>query len=592
MSTFLKPPQDSALPLELLAVAPHAYLTQRGLTLALAEANGIHVDQPALAPQRLRFMPKQFERARHALTLHCREFDGTYHPAADQVILFGSFLDPDTTELLERQRFSAKGIPNRIAWYGNTKDPQLVVYCESRIKALVVSQANSSWLCAGLNGVDGWSAGKDKEEVKIPAENLIPPIETGPLPAVLLPDSHHHKHVRRAMGALSDALRPHYRSVTLAKLPDPPDGREDWGADDVAAMYGPHVLNLFVKEDTSSSSGAFSLASASEIVLRRPPLWIVRDLIPTDELSLIVGETGCGKTFLTMDLLLAIARPECTQWLGHKIKAHGPTVHITLEGRSLPDRLRAYATHHKITIPSDYHAIEGNVTLHEDCERLIRAMERIHPVVIAVDTVNRALGGGDENSSTDMGAFVRAAERLRLAFPGCAVALVHHLGKQADRGARGHSSLKAAVGAELLVLKDELSHIRTLTLGKQRDGPTDVAISFQLLPVDLGQDDDNEPLRSMVVVPSVAPALTSDTSDREIYEWVWRWNVTENGGRPVSRETLRRNFGRIRPKGNRIKREDFNSAVEGAVNKGWCAEAKADRGGMVLTLQPPPERKF
>src|SRR5207253_4673306 len=141
------------------------------------------------------FVPPEFERVTHAILLRNREFDGTYHATANQAVMFGRLTDPKTAEPLERLRFSARGIPNRVSWYGNTREPQLVVYCESRIKALVTTQANPDWLCAGLNGVDGWSAGKDKEDEVIPVENLIPPLATGDLPAVLLPDNDHHKQV-------------------------------------------------------------------------------------------------------------------------------------------------------------------------------------------------------------------------------------------------------------------------------------------------------------------------------------------------------------------------------------------------------------
>ena len=477
-----------------------------------------------------------------------------------------------------------------ILQYGNTRDPQLVVYCESRVKALVTSVANADWLCAGLTGVDGWSAGKDKEDVIIPAENLIPPLETDDLPAVLLPDSHHHKQVRRAMAGLTTALKRHYRSVTLAKLPDPPDGRPDWGADDVAATYGsPAVLNLFVRE--APDTDTFTLESAAEIVARQPPQWVVRDLIPTEELTLIVGETNCGKTFLAMDLLLAVARPNCSHWLGNKIRIHGPVVHISLEGRSLPNRIRAYLKHHGITAPPDYHAIGGNVTLAQDYARLAQTLDALQPTVIAVDTVNRALGGGDENSSTDMGAFIRAAEQLVVAFPGCAVILVHHLGKDVGKGARGHSSLRGAVGAELLVTHDKPTGVRTVTLGKQRDGAMNFAASFMLGIVELGHDEDGD-LVTSCVVQAVAPPASADASDYEVYVRIWQWNRTEYGGKPVSREVLRRNRGRIL--GDlKLTKEAFFDAVEGAINRGWIRTRPADRGrGESLELSPPPERKF
>ncbi len=586
--------QDTRAPGATPAPAPpERYLLERALTIETAADNGIVPMLPQLVPQALRFMPAQFSQSTYGLLIKCRNFDGTYDAAANQAVLFGKFADPDTAEPLERQRWNAKGIPNRVSWYGNTVSPKLVVYCESRVKAIVTSLANPDWLCAGLNGVDGWSASRDKEDKVVPAENLIPPLETRTLPAVLLPDSHHHKQVRRAMAGLSAALKPHYRSVTLAKLPDPPDGRADWGADDVAAAYGPAALNLVVREQAATADGAFTLTAATEIVLRAPPLWIVRDLIPTDELSMIVGETNSGKTFLTMDALLAIARPNCTHWLGRKIKAHGPVVHITLEGRSLPYRLRAYAQHHQVLTPRDYHAIEGNVTLAEDYERLVHSMQHLHPLVIAVDTVNRALGGGDENSSADMGAFIRAAERLRLAFPGSAVVLVHHIGKDPTRGARGHSSLRASVGAELTVTEDEATGIRTVMLGKQRDGGTDFTASFRLNVVELDKDEDGEPITSCVVQPCAAPAGDAEASNLEVYRWIYAYWTATHGTKPVSKEELRRQFAKIRPKGHRMKKDEFMAAWAAVAMQGqWVRKVDGASNGQWYQLLEPPSAKF
>ena len=71
-------------------------------------------------------------------------------------------------------------------------------------------------------------------------------------------------------------------------------------------------------------------------------------------------------------------------------------------------------------------------------------------VWIVVDTLSRALAGGDENSPVDMGRIVVAADRIR-AETGAHFTYVHHTGKDAARGARGHSLLRAATDTEIEV---------------------------------------------------------------------------------------------------------------------------------------------
>src|SRR5206468_2259133 len=75
--------------------------------------------------------------------------------------------------------------------------------------------------------------------------------------------------------------------------------------------------------------------------------------------------------------------------------------------------------------------------------------------------------------------------------------LVHHLGKEEGRGARGHSSFKASVDTEIEVsVKGEL---RVATVTKQRDLPGGARYGFRLVPVELGRDADGDPVTSCVI---------------------------------------------------------------------------------------------
>ena len=69
--------------------------------------------------------------------------------------------------------------------------------------------------------------------------------------------------------------------------------------------------------------------------------------------------------------------------------------------------------------------------------------------LVVVDTLARAMTG-NENPPDDMGKFVAACGRIREACEGH-VLIVHHSGKDLAKGARGHSSLRAATDVELEV---------------------------------------------------------------------------------------------------------------------------------------------
>ena len=122
--------------------------------------------------------------------------------------------------------------------------------------------------------------------------------------------------------------------------------------------------------------------------------------------------------------------------------------------------------------------------------------------LIIIDTLNRVMPGGDENSSRDMGQMVACAKQLEDAF-GCAVMYVHHKGKDEKAGARGHSSLKAACDTEISVAKHGEFHL--LHAEKVREGPSEVDIgAFKLTWVALPNDDDGE-AGSCVIEPTEVP---------------------------------------------------------------------------------------
>ena len=75
--------------------------------------------------------------------------------------------------------------------------------------------------------------------------------------------------------------------------------------------------------------------------------------------------------------------------------------------------------------------------------------------------------------------------------------IIHHSGKDKNKGARGHSSLRAAVDTEIEIKVD--GQIRTARCRKQRDLENGKAIAFALQRVELGLDDECDLITSCVV---------------------------------------------------------------------------------------------
>ena len=119
-----------------------------------------------------------------------------------------------------------------------------------------------------------------------------------------------------------------------------------------------------------------------------------------------------------------------------------------------------------------------------------------------IDTLFRALAGGDENSGADMGSLITRADRIKDR-TGAAVVLVHHLGKDSAKGARGHSSLRAALDTEILV--EGATNPRTVTVSKQRDLPPLAPLGFALNSWGVGTDAEGKPVTAVIVEHSDDP---------------------------------------------------------------------------------------
>lgn len=248
-----------------------------------------------------------------------------------------------------------------------------------------------------------------------------------------------------------------------------------------------------------------NLVFAAEI----EPVLDVRDfvqgLLVENTVAVAYGESNVGKSFWAADLALHVALGK--EWNGCRVE-QGGVLYLAMEGGSgFKNRVHAWQAHHgaaempfaAITAPLNLRDAKDVAAL---IEATLEAAERFGcPVkLIVVDTVSRAMAGGDENSSADMGSFVKSVDAIRDA-TGAAILLVHHTGKDTSRGARGHSLLRAAVDTEIEITCDETTGFRTANVQKQRDLPKSVAISFRLDVVTLGENRHSEPVTTCIVAP-------------------------------------------------------------------------------------------
>jgi DNA-directed RNA polymerase subunit H (RpoH/RPB5) len=245
-------------------------------------------------------------------------------------------------------------------------------------------------------------------------------------------------------------------------------------------------------------AGAFAAGKA--------PGWIVKNVLPAADLIVLFGETGSGKTFIALDLIGAIAAG--VEWRGNRVK-QGRVVVIAAEGGAgFKNRLKAYAANHSLDLAQlDVWVIHAqpNMLLKDDALDVCKAILAIGGAsLVVIDTFAQVMPGANENAAEDMGKALAHCRGIRTA-TGAPVLLVHHSGKDASKGARGWSGLKAAADAELEVVRTPGG--RMLRVSKQKDGEDGLAWGFDLDQVPVGVDEDGDVVTSCVVREAELPVI-------------------------------------------------------------------------------------
>ncbi|RNI20619.1 AAA family ATPase [Paracoccus pantotrophus] len=101
------------------------------------------------------------------------------------------------------------------------------------------------------------------------------------------------------------------------------------------------------------------------------------------------------------------------------------------------------------------------------------------PILVVLDTLARNFGGGDENSTKDMSAFIAAADSLKADHADCAVLIVHHSGHAEKQRARGAMALKGALDVEYRLEGSNSGLVLTNTKMKDEEPPKPLRMTLQ-----------------------------------------------------------------------------------------------------------------
>jgi hypothetical protein len=216
------------------------------------------------------------------------------------------------------------------------------------------------------------------------------------------------------------------------------------------------------------SADVFETYSIMQIRGLPPVEWTIDGVIPQNSFSVMYGEPGAGKSFLALDMALSVAHNQ--SWHGRAVWG-GAVLYIAGEGvGGLGKRIKAWQAYHGVLCDAPLFVLPTAVRMREDdeVEKLMRTIDGLGVdfSCVFIDTVARALLGGDENSATDMGMFVNACDAVKN-HTKAAVVGIHHSGKDVARGMRGSTALLGAVDASVRVSRSD--NALSMKMEKQKD---------------------------------------------------------------------------------------------------------------------------
>jgi hypothetical protein len=190
-----------------------------------------------------------------------------------------------------------------------------------------------------------------------------------------------------------------------------------------------------------------------------PKEWLIEGFLGRYETSAWFGPPDAGKSAAMTHAAGCVAAG--LEFCGRKV-VQGPMLYVAAErGAVVKRRVKAWCFEHGLPdIPLAIldHAVDLR-TGRIDADRIIataaelKALYRQSVVWIPFDTLNRVLGGGDENSSKDMGAVIASIDLIHRE-TGAHCSLIHHVPADRTDRMRGHSSVLGAVDMTVRITKN------------------------------------------------------------------------------------------------------------------------------------------
>lgn len=282
---------------------------------------------------------------------------------------------------------------------------------------------------------------------------------------------------------------------------------------DVAASValGSDAIDAILSAHQAETSEYFLTRATSYLSQPAPIEWVIKDWIPAASVSMVYGESGAGKTFITLDMACCIAAS--LQWHDKRTKS-GIVVYLAGEGNyGLRQRVTAWCKSKGVNNLDNLLISNKSIDLDSPAAaaQVIGAVREItdeRVIAIFVDTVNNHMSG-DENSARDTRNMLNACHIVASALSAATV-FNHHVGHAGDAKARarGSSAWKASLDASILVSKDDDVIKISCTKMKDAEPPNEFFGRLETVPLGWFDEDGEEIKGAVFVIENNPPAQT------------------------------------------------------------------------------------
>lgn len=215
--------------------------------------------------------------------------------------------------------------------------------------------------------------------------------------------------------------------------------------DDILSDAQTLITSLQKKQGQGKKNLIINLMDAIDDI--KPREWLIRSVLPAQEVIFLHGVPKAGKSFIAIDWALSIATG--TAWHGYPIKAQGAVLYVSGEGNTnIAKRFKGWMTYHEVETVHNVMLTKRAYKLPIDSKQVIEDVDSSmaeygYPSIKAIflDTYRRVLDG-DEDSNRDANAFFDAAAIIQDRYQ-CAVIIVHHSNRADINRMTGASTLGA-----------------------------------------------------------------------------------------------------------------------------------------------------